>query len=230
MPIPTKDSALLSFATNFQDVTSTVPANWGLLAADATLLGTQVAAFASALTVATTPATRTKITVAQKDTAKAAMLVTLRGQVKRVQAFPGVTLAMREEAGLQPYNPPSPQPAPASAPVLTVVAVLSNRQTIRIADQFTPTKRAKPFGVTCAQIFTYLTAGPDELPPANIDAWTGQGTVARSGFTLEYPESAAGKTAWIVARWQNSKCQTGPLSTRATAIVLGPSSGLTLAA
>jgi hypothetical protein len=43
--IPSKNLALLNFALSFPDVTGTTPASWGLIAASATTLATQVAAF-----------------------------------------------------------------------------------------------------------------------------------------------------------------------------------------
>jgi hypothetical protein len=214
--LPTADSDLLAFAQNFSTKITATPTAYGLIAGDATALAALVTTFSSALATALTPATRTAVTVASKDTARSVLVTELRSLAKRVQATPTVTAAQRTELGLPVHDAvPTPVPAPATTPLVNLMLVGSRTHTIRIVDETTPTKRARPAGAVGAEIFSFVGA----TPPADLEGWRYEGQATNSEFIVDYDAADVGKSATIVARWFNRKGQTGPVSNPITGTV-----------
>src|SRR2546423_1097889 len=89
--LPSREEDLLTWAQNFSSLITATPTAYGLVAADATALAALVSAYASALTAATNPSTKTKATVATKDTARVTMVADIRNLVRRIQGTPTVT-------------------------------------------------------------------------------------------------------------------------------------------
>src|SRR5437016_1820127 len=102
--LPSSDADLLAFAQNFSTKVTATPVPYGLVAGDATALAALVTSFTTALNTANTPATRTAVTVASKDTARAVLVTELRQLARRVQATPTVTAAQRIELGLPVHD------------------------------------------------------------------------------------------------------------------------------
>ncbi|HZZ43626.1 MAG TPA: hypothetical protein VFE58_11865 [Tepidisphaeraceae bacterium] len=214
--LDTSDGPLSTFANDFSAKITATPTAFGLVAGDATSLATLVTAYNTALAAATDPVTRTRVTVAAKDTAKVALIADIRALAKRIQASPAVTPAQKTSLGLPIHsNTPSPSPAPTTEPLLNIVATGNYSHTLRVADILTPTKRAKPANVADLQIFAF----PGENPPADMSLWTFKGVATKAEFVVNYAPTDAGKPVSLAGRWANRKGETGPFSDPVTGTI-----------
>ena len=207
--VPTTDQALFDWSTNFSARITATPTAYGLVAADATALASLVADFTTRRSTATNPPTRTRITIAAKDTSKAALIAKCRSLGRIVKAFPSITPAQLHELGLHVRDrEPTPIPPPATHPVVSVDKLGSLQTSLRISDELTPTRRAKPDGVTGANLFVKI----DGEPPDSPDDCKYAGTATRNSHVISFPPGTAGKRFYVLARWVNPRNQPGPVS------------------
>lgn len=215
--IPKKQSLWTVWAANFTAAIAANPALYGLVAADATAISAVNTTAQQAYITGTTVATRTKATVAAKDLAIAQATVLMRSYAQIIQANQGVTPEAKADAGLTIRDTtPSRIPAPATIPILGVVAGQSLSLTTRFHDQNTPLSRAKPAGVAGLLYFAVTSAtvinDPEVLPFHAIDT--------RNPVVLTFAPADAGKTAYIAARYYNAKGELGPWSAIVAATVM----------
>jgi hypothetical protein len=210
--LPTADQDFNAFAVNMSALITLAPTTYGLVVGDATALATLVTSFTSSLATATNPPTRTSATVAAKNTARAVLTVEIRALAKRIQATPSVTPAQKITLGLTvPDHVRTPNPPPTTKPVASVANMGSRSLSIRLVDETTPTKRAKPHGVDGAEVYTYVPTA-SEAPPADLTDWRFEGIAKKSDFDISYKLSDVGKTAVIRARWISTRGDNGPVS------------------
>ncbi len=108
----TKDSVLATGSANFSTKISATPTSYGLVAGQATAYAALNTAFQSAYSAAITPATRTKSTVAAKDSARTPLRQMASDLAKIIDGTPTVTNAQRVDLGIAVRATPSPRPAP----------------------------------------------------------------------------------------------------------------------
>lgn len=215
--LPTTDTGLRDFTGDFSAKVSATPTAFGLTAADATTEAALVTAYDDALAAATNPATRTPVTVTAKNVAKAGLVANTRSLAARIQANPSVTPEQKVALGLPVHIVGKhPIPAPVTRPVVTVASITELAHAVRIVDESTPTKRAKPYGVAEAAVFTFV--GDD--PPADIEQWEFKGIAKRSDFLIHYDPADAGKRAHIRAVWFNPRGEPGPVGEATSAMVV----------
>ena len=207
--IPAKDSLFQAWALNFNTLILANPANYGLAAADATAIGVQYAAWYAAWQLAINPATRTKPSVAAKDATKAASMALFRLYAQQVRRNAGVSNALKANLGLTIADlTPTPIPAPATSPILEVVAATPLQHTIRYADQNTPALRAKPQGVLFLEIHAATSAtvisNPDLLPIIK--------NATKQPVAIDWTSGDVGKTAYYAGRWITRRGLVGPWS------------------
>jgi hypothetical protein len=211
--LPTKDIELLKFGTDAAAIISGNPTALGLTASDATTFTTLLNNFQTAYDAATNPNTRTPVTVGAKDVAKAAFVADFRSLAKRIQANPAVTVEQKLSIGLPIHKTtPTPIPAPSTKPELNVVSNGGRTVRIRINDETTPNKKAKPPGYEGSAIYTYVPTN-GEPPPASFEDWRFEGLATRSSFDINYRPGDVTKTAYIAANWLNPKGDAGPACT-----------------
>lgn len=214
--LPSRDGDLALWAANFNSLVTATPTAFGLTSGQATTLATANTAFQTALSTATNPATRTKVTVAAKNTAKANLVALVRQYAQIVQGYPPVTDAQLESLGLTVRSTGrTPVPPPTTFPLVSFISTMSTVATLAIADELTPNARKRPFGTIGAEIWVKLGTAP----PVALSECTFLGLATRfpARFTLE--PAAVGKTAYVWARWVNRKSQPGPLSSIASAVI-----------
>jgi hypothetical protein len=215
--IPTKDNEFSVWSANFALVLSTAYAAYGLAASDATAISAADATWQAAYAVATTEATRTKVTVAAKDLARNQCKALERGYANVIQANSGITQDQKADLGLTIRDTTkSPIPAPTTSPILTIVGATPGQLTVRYADQNTPSARKKPVGAIALQLFAATSAtvisDPSTLPL--------KASVTRNPVGLDFVSGDAGKTAYIAGRWITRRGLVGPWSAIATYIVV----------
>lgn len=215
--IPPKDGDLLIWSENFSSLLSANPTLYGLSAPDAVSVAAAVAAFAASYAIATTEATRTKVTVATKDTDRNAMLVLLRAYSSIIQANLGVSQADKTALGLTiRKTTKTPVTTPTSAPTMAVLSQVTGDLAMTYHDPNAGAKiKAKPFGVVLVEIFAATNAivvtDPETLPVL--------AHATKTPFHLAMDPADKGKTLYFAARWLTRTGLAGPFSAIGSVVV-----------
>jgi hypothetical protein len=157
--------------------------------------------------------TRGPVSIETKNTAKANLIDGpngIRELVGIIQHNPAVTNTQREELFITvPDVEPSPVPAPATAPIVTIKSTVGRTVNIRLGNAEVEGGRGKPFGVIGAQILTFV----GEEAPAELSQWSSWGLTGKSAVPVVFPASVpTGAQVWITAYWFNSRKESGPAS------------------
>lgn len=216
MYIPSKDSLLRNWSDNFRNLIVATPGAFGLEAADAAIIDNYVDLYLTAYSLAVDPSTRTPSTVAEKDARRVALLDIVRPYAQSIKKNLGISNEQRTELGLNIDDlSKSPILAPASQPILAVVAAQALEHTLRFADTATPAARRKPPGAIGLQLFVAIAAtGTPTVEDAEFKAF-----ITRQPFAVEFLQADVGKTAWYWGRWQTARGLTSPWSDSASMTV-----------
>lgn len=207
--IPVTDSGLLSWLTNFDGLTSVNYAAYGLTAPEATSITTVTGAYVSAYALATDPTTRTPVTIAAKDTAKATALATVRPLAQKIRNNSAVPDMDKVALGLTvPDTSPTPIPAPTTFPLLDLLRATPGQHWMQYRDSDTPTTKAKPFGALAMELYTKIGTAP-AVDPAGA---TYLGQITKCPFAVDLDPADIGKTATYFARWVTRRGLVGPWS------------------
>jgi len=207
--IPASDAEALAWMETFSSGITASPATYNLVAADATAIAAAVASFSSAQSVAVNPATRTKVTVNERDVARASAEELCRQYAMLIKENAGISDANKIAIGVRPVNTTrTPIPAPATSPLLNIVANTPGVQTLRYADSATPDSGKKPFGAIQLQLFvvTGTAAVTDPDSAAFLAAHT------RNPVEVPFTSADDGKVATYFARWATRTGEVGPWS------------------
>jgi hypothetical protein len=121
----TKDSVLATGSANFSLKISATPTAYGLVAAQATAYAALNTTFQTSYVTATTPATRTKSTVAAKDAARIPLRQMASDLAKIIDGTPTVTNSQKIDLGISIRVTPTPRGAPGT-PFKFVVSLASS--------------------------------------------------------------------------------------------------------
>src|SRR5688572_12359399 len=120
--LPAKDADISEWGNNFSSLISADPARYGMYGPEATTLAGLLDTFEQALHAAINPPTRTPVSIAQKDGAKAAFLMYARSLAMIIKANRGVSDEDKTALGLNLPDPvPTPIPRPSTVPLLSVI-------------------------------------------------------------------------------------------------------------
>jgi hypothetical protein len=207
--LPSTDADLSLWAQNFNTLITAAPATYGLDSAYAVALDGYTDAYVAALATANNPATRTVVTVAAKDAAKAAMKLFIRQGAKIVQATVSVTNENKTALGLPIHNDaPSPVPAPVTHPIIASAGIGPHRVVIRYADQLTPASARKPTG-SIGMLMSYKVSATPIVDPGDLET---ADVVTRQPHEIELQAGDSGKKLYYVARWFTRTGLEGPYS------------------
>jgi hypothetical protein len=214
--LPSRDQDLDTWAGNFDTRITATPTAFGLIVADATAFHALASDFSTKLAAATNPSTRTKVTIQQKDISRAALKLKARTLAKVVNAYPPITNAQRADLGLTVRDgTPSPIPPPATQPVVNIEGSGGGAALLRLADETTPLKKAKPPGVFAALVYTKID-GPAPVVPDDAKF---SGVATKTLHTVNLPGGSVGKTLWVLAQWINERGENGPTSVVTSAMI-----------
>lgn len=150
--LPNSDTAFQVWILNFATLLSAAPATYGLLAADATLVAAAEVSYSDALTLSSDPVTRTPVTVAAKDAAKASAQFVVRPYAVNISLNPSVTNGDKVAIGVTVRdNTPTPIPAPVIPPVISLLKAMPLVQQLQIKPTGADNK-AKPAGAVSIEI------------------------------------------------------------------------------
>jgi hypothetical protein len=154
-----------------------------------------------------------------KDAARAALEKEVRPVTNFVQGYPKTTNADRAEMGITVRDTsPSPAPAPSSRPLALVESGQRLTHQLRLVDESTPTRRARPAGVLGAEVWVKLVDA-DASAPTDPAALTFLTMTTKPSFRADFKAGEGGKTAVYMARWVNTRGEKGPWSEITTATV-----------
>jgi hypothetical protein len=154
-----------------------------------------------------------------KDQARAELEREIRPVTNFVQGYPKTTNADRAEIGITVRDTsPSPAPAPTSRPLALVESPARLTHQLRLVDESTPTRRARPAGVLGAEVWVKLVDA-DQPAPTDPAALTFLTMTTKPSFRAEFKAGEGGKTAVYMARWVNTRGEKGPWSEITTATV-----------
>ena len=161
-----------------------------------------------------------------KDAARAGLENQVRPITNFIQTYFKTTDADRATMGITVRDTsPSPAPAPSSRPLALVESGQRLAHQLRLVDESTPTRRARPAGVQRAEIFVALTAPGQPAPPPPSAAggdpreYRYIGSVTRGETTLRFESDKGGMQAHYIARWVAPRGTPGPWSDTASATV-----------
>jgi hypothetical protein len=216
--IPSKQADELAWLTNFSTILSASPATYGLTAGDAAAVAASLATYQAAYTAGTEPATRTKATVAAKDAARSAVLALVRPYAVMISLSSGISDDNKTRIGVTVRDHTvTILAAPATAPIVTPTLATPGQIRLRVADEVTPTKKAKP----AAAIGLELRAAVLVAPPSDPADIPYQGFVTRAIVDVSFDPADAGKKAYFAGRWINRRGEVGPWSAVQTFTVAG---------
>jgi len=154
-----------------------------------------------------------------KDAARAALEKEVRPVTNFVQGYPKTTNADRAEMGITVRDTsPTRALAPSSRPLALVESGQRLTHQLRLVDESTPTRRARPAGVLGAEVWVKLVDA-DSPAPTDPAALTFLTMTTRPSFRAEFKAGEGGKTAVYMARWVNTRGEKGPWSEVTTATV-----------
>ena len=154
-----------------------------------------------------------------KDAARAALEKEVRPISNFVQTYFNTSNADRAEMGITVRDTsPSPAPAPTTRPLVLVDTGTRLQHSLRLVDESTPTRRARPKGVLGAEVWVKLVT-PGEPAPTDPAALTFLTMTTKTAFATNYPAEAGGKAAVYMLRWINTRGEKGPWSEITTATV-----------
>ena len=220
--IPTKDSLLVPYSTNFNDKIVATPATFSLSAAQAaayTPLHTAFITAYNAMMAARADGTRSESLTSAKNDAKDDLLAYGRELYSFVQASSSVSDANRILLGVDPKDGGrTPVPAPTARPAMAIASVAARTVTVNVYDATSKTKRGKPDGAVNAFIYSFV----GDSYPSDPTAWQFCGPTTKSTYDIVFPDSVAnGTQVWFCAVWCNRKGETGPISMPITTNIQG---------
>lgn len=225
--LPRRESDLLAFAANFDELVNAAPGKYGLSDQQSANYRTLYMAFAATYPLAVDPGTRTVVTVKYKDAAKAAMLADVRKLSKIVCYTPSVAVADRVRLGLSEFRPGG-RPGrghtagpPKEAPWVAIVSTAGSTVRLRLRNRESPARIAKPRGISGATILTFV----GNEPPTALSAWSFgcscSTTMSDVAFDRTLTPPGVATRAWVTAQWIGAKQQSGPLSTPVGTWIVG---------
>lgn len=212
MYFPSIESDLRLWTENFHTLITATPTLYGLVAGDATIIAAACTDWETnydALVTARASHTETPAMVLDKDVAKAEMQVVCRSYSQSVRNNPNVSDANKLALGLTLVDTTrTPIPPPTTYPVLQLSAPGPLTQTLKYADNETPTRRARPAGASAMEVFITVGTAPAVDPSASQY----RRLITRQPFVFDFASDQAGKIATYFGRWINSKGDAGPFS------------------
>ena len=214
--IPPRDAEFNAFANNFAAAVEAKPESYGLTAADAALLKTEIETWDSSYAGMIQKRDQAKSATEAKDAARTKVEALIRTYSKQIQADPDVGNTEKLDAGLPIHsNTRSPKPSPTTAPYAVIESTNVREHTIRMTDPSQPTRRSRPDNVKAIEILCFI----GEEHPSNINQFHTIGLSSRMKFTHAFPMDDAGKTVWYLFRYVGTRNEFGPESSQYSAII-----------
>lgn len=219
--LPLSDAKLLEFANNASTLITATPTVFGVTSSFATSFASATSDYSDKLSLATGDATKGKVATANKNVSRDTLRQLCRDLNTAAQAHPGITPGQLTSLGLTVRKTePSPQPAPALAPVVTTKSVTGRIVRGNLRDATTESSRRRPINAKGATIF--IAWGP--TPPVSTQpGWVTAGQTGRTTFVVQFPDNVPGGVpCYISAVWYNERGEYSPASEPITVYLSAP--------
>lgn len=218
MAVPTLDSKLVPYSTNFNARIVASPGTFGLVAAQVTAYTALHNPYIAAAAAVEPRGNRSEVLIAARDAAKALLIPYARELYGIIQASRNVTDASKLLLGITIRAQPTTVGAPDTAPALEVGNRYANTVTAHLHETLGGSSRARPAGVAGASLFSYVGT----TPPVNVEGWRFEGNTSRTTIDVVFPDDLApGTTVYLTAFWFNRRGQSGPACSPVAAIIAG---------
>lgn len=209
--LPPKDADFDNWFNNFQTLIAAAPATYGLMAGDATNITASYTTWHTDYLVCTSPSTKTKQAVADKNTALINSKALIRPYAQQISNNPAVTSGNKIALGLNPKtSTPTPIAIPVTSPTLSFLSFLHGSVNFAYRDSSaSPTSKAKPYGVRSLQLFGKMSATPI-TDPTQLPFL---GVYTKSPLQWLAPSGTSGQLWYWAARWAIQTGETGPFGT-----------------
>jgi hypothetical protein len=216
--IPKSDAELASFLDNFATKIASDKSKFSFSDAEVTELTTANTDYQTALTELAEAEDNYNAKLEAKRQAEERAVAATRARAQQIQANPNI--ADEERAGLRlPVR--DKQPTRVSVPESFPIIVIDNskrlQQTLRYFDSNTPTSRARPDNARGAEVVRFIGA----TAPTGPEQFERLDESSRSPYVVQYTGADAGKTAYYMMRWVNSRGERGPWSETVSATITG---------
>ena len=154
-----------------------------------------------------------------KDEARQQLEAAARPITNFIQSYPTTTNTDRATIGITVKDTGgTPVPPPVSRPVIVVRDGGRFTHELRLVDEASPTRRARPKGVERAEVFVAFTA-VGSPPPASLSAFRYVQSVSDGSTALRFESPQGGMQAHYMARWVTRRGAIGPWSDTSSATV-----------
>ena len=211
MSLSKKDSILVPQARNFADVLSADPGAYNVGAPAAAEVVAAVEAYADAVATlieARANGVRSEQMTANRTATRRAMRGLLRPIYVAVQASASISDADKIALGVHVVaKRRTREPVPDFAPLLSVTRVDGWVVSLRVGDPREPARKARPARTEGISLFTHV----GDQPPADPSAFKFESNIGRTTTDVTFDASVPiGATVWFVARFFNSRKESGP--------------------
>ena len=214
--IPDSDADFFAWLDKLVNYVVESPAALQLVAADVTPLATLRDQFRDSLGYNDTAQATARSTRVAKDNLRANIEEVIRPFVMRLQGTASVTDAQREYLEITVRSTTRTRvAAPTTRPVVTIDTRQRLEHTIAFVDELTPSSRAKPDGVRGCEVWTKV----DGAAPTDPSELKYLATDTRTPYVVEFEGAQAGKIAYYMLRWVNTRGETGPWSQTVSATI-----------
>lgn len=218
---PAKNADQYAWLTNFSDLLTTTPANFGLIAGDATAVDAAVDAYTTAYDAWSEPTTRTVVLTAAKDAALATAKAVVFPYATRISANAAVSEANKTAIGVTVRSTTrQPVPTPTAVPLVVVQGSVAGNVTLTATNSELPGKRQAPYG--CSGFDLWYNIGTNAATdPAQLKFW---GRVTRVPKSIAFGAENTGKILTIGARYslrngRGGESVSGPWAALVTATI-----------
>ena len=216
--LPNSDDGLLSFASNFVENVAVTPTAFGLTVAQVGAYEAAFNAYRDALLVARNENTRTRPTIAAKDTARDVIRLLSRQLAKIVEATVSVSVEQKRALRLNVRKSPSRTPRPTQRPNAGITGVIDRTVSMMIGKPGDGARGVLVPGAT--QVLVYYFAGENYQSDPNT--WQFAGVCTERKFQFTVPASVpAGTRVWACAAYTNKRGEAGPVSMPVSIAVQG---------
>ena len=221
--LPTADAEFDLWQLNFNGCVQESAGTYGLDASYAAALGPLSQDFHEKLAIARTADTRTSVSIAAKDSVRAALKNFIRLGVRIVQSTAAVTNSAKEALRIPIHKDrPSRIPAPITFPRISASLIGTRLSLIRISDTGAGNTRAgggggagagagKPDGVIGMALFGRSVAA-GEAPITEPTDLKFIAIMSRTRLRQQWPAAEAGRTMCLAGAWITRTGQRGPWS------------------
>jgi len=202
--IPVRDADYADWMANFRNQLDTDTAGGsaaylGVSDAQYIVIDAAASAFADAYEAATEPATRTPVTVAAKNTAKANLTPIIRAASMTLTNNENATDEIRARYGLTvPKGTRTPVPPPTSHPLMEVRKLNVGVATVAYSDSDNPEGKNKPAGAVGVEVFCGFS---DDGSAVEIEDSMYSLTATKAPFALPVDPANRGKTMTLRGRY-----------------------------